>query len=351
MIRFLTCLSLGLLLSVPAVASAGDFDTKDLAGCSLPVLSGGKLANPAEPSPEEGNLFYVAGGKQQWWFWVAGPSSEMSSALLKGYADGMAQGGAWFDHENAAWEEVDGTKAARLSFKLTKDQPVAGRLLAWVHVPSKRVFWTGITPPWNSKGVSSVTPAQLDAMLTEAAGKVDCSEAEAIDRGLALFDPAPRGYKVNDSDPPRLYFLKPGHTMTLWRGRAVTADSESSCVARAATSFARFETPLEFNLAGEASATVDDFAGSGDGARCDVTQSVNGFTDQEGSTIRYVRFACPNVDDGWIEAIELTNDAVSSAENRQDLMAATCGSELPPPAPAEEPETPAEEKKQWVPGG
>ena len=131
----------------------------------------------------------------------------------------------------------------------------------------------------------------------------------------------------------------------------VTADSESSCAARAQTSFERFETPLEFNLAGEASATVDDFAGSGEGARCDVTQSVNGFTDQEGSTIRYVRFACPNVDDGWIEAIELTNDAVSSAENRQDLMAATCGSELPPPAPAEEPETPAEEKKQWVPGG
>lgn len=351
--RLLTCLSLGLLLSVPAVASAGDFEAKDLAGCSLPVLSGSKLTNAAKPTPEEGNLFYVAGGKQQWWFWVAGPSAELTPELLAGFAEGMAKGGAWFDHENATWEEVDGTKAARFSFKLTKDQPVAGRLLAWVHAPSRRVFWTGITPPWNSKGVSSVTPTQLDAMLTEAAGMADCSGASAIDRGLAYFDPAPRGYQLNDSDPPRLYFFKPGHTMTLWRGRPAGEDSETSCVTRATTDFGRFEEALGFDLAGDPEAAVDDFGGSGAGPRCDVTQPIDGFTDQEGSTARYVRFACPNVDDGWVEAIELTNEAVAAAETRQDLLAATCGSESPPPAPVEEkePETPAEEKKQWVPGG
>lgn len=346
-----TTLLLLSLLCLPGAALAGSFDSKDLGGCSLPVLSGAKLANGASPALEEGNLFYVAGGKQQWWFWVAGPGTEMTPGQLAGFAEGMAKGGAWFDHENATWEEVDGTKAARLSFKLSADQPVAGRLLAWVHPQSNRVFWTGLTPPWNSKGVSSVSAAALDALLTEAAGMVDCSAAGAVDRGLAMFDPPPRTYAINDTDPPRLYYLKPGHTMTLWRGRAASDGSETSCVARAAAEWAKFEGPLEFSRTGEATAAVDDYPGAGAGPRCDVSQPVTGFTDQEGSSVRYVRYACPGADGEWVEAIELTNDSVGAPESRQDLLSAVCGSELPPPPEPEEEPTPEQKREQWVPGG
>lgn len=345
--RLLTLCMLS-LLALPTSVMAAGFEARDLAGCKLPVLSGARTAGEMANSTENGNLFFESGGKQQWVFWLAGANEELNPKTLAVYADALGKSGAWLGAAEATWEEVDGTKAARLPFKLSKEQPVNGQMLAWAHVPSGRIFMLGVTPPWSKQGVSSVSSEVLGALLTEAAPLVDCSGAGATDRGLAMFEVAPRGYGVDTSDPPRLYYNKPGHALVLWRAGRGDVSSDVSCTTPAETVFDAFAGPLTLTYKGDINAVVDNFGGKADGPLCDVQRSVTGFTDQEGDTARYVMYPCPNAD-GAVAALEFGNPDVAKVENRADVFAAICGNELPP-EPEPEPETPAAEKKQWTPG-
>ncbi|MCO4773342.1 MAG: hypothetical protein KDA24_25135 [Deltaproteobacteria bacterium] len=344
--RFLTLVTC-LLVSLPAAALAGSFDGKDLAGCSLPVLSGAKVSDEVSNTPESGNIFYLSGGKQQWVFWLTGASAELSPESLKVYADALGNSGAWLGAEEATWSDVGTTKTATLPFKLSKDQPVAGQMLAWAHVPSGRVFWIGITPPWNSKGVSSVSAESLQALLAEAAPMIDCSGAGAVDRGLALFDPPPAGYGVDTSSPPTIRYNKPGHALVLWRAKKGAGEGKVSCESPANALFQSWGEALSLTWSEDATLVVDDIGGTGEGARCDVTRPVKGFTKEEsGDMARYVMADCPN-GEGAIAALEFHNDGIASS--RADIFTAVCASELPEPPP-EEPATPEQERKQWVPG-
>jgi len=336
------------ILMLPSHVFAGGFTPRDLAGCKLPVLSGARTAGEMANTIENGNLFFESGGKQQWVFWLAGANEELTPKTLAVYADALGKSGAWLGAADATWEEVDGTKAARLPFKLSNSQPVNGQMLAWAHVPSGRIFVIGITPPWDKRGVSAVSSEALGALLTEAAPLVDCSGAGATDRGLAMFEVPPMGYGVDTSDPPRLYYNKPGHGLVLWRAKGGDQSSDVSCTTPAETVFDAFAGPLSLTYEGEINAVIDNFSGQTDGPLCDVQRPVTGFTDQEGDTARYVMYACPNAE-GAVAALEFGNLNVAKAENRADVFGAVCGNELPT-EPEPEPATPAAEKKQWVPG-
>ncbi len=282
-------------------------------------------------------------------FWLTGASEELTPKTLKVYADALGNSGAWLGADEATWEEVGTAKVARLPFKLGKDQPVNGQLLAWAHVPSGRIFMLGITPPWNSKGVSSVSQEAVAALLTEAAPLVDCASAGAVDRGLAMLDPAPKGYGVDTSSPPTLRYNRPGHALVLWRVSPGGGDSSVSCTAPADSLFKSWAEALTLSFTGEAVAAADNLSGKGDGPRCDVSRPVSGFTEAEsGDVARYLMFDCPS-GDGAIAALEFVNEGIVGAK-RADVLAAVCGSELPP-EPEPEEATPAQEKKQWVPGG
>ena len=334
----------------PASASAGSFEAIELGGCQIPMTPGAKKASEQANTFENGNLVFNAKGLQHMVFWFPGASGELTEATVNVYAEAFGKSGAWLGVDTISWEEVEGGKAARLPVKMSKDQPVEGRMLMWASVATGRYFMYVLTPAWSSSGKATVGAEKLDALVTEAGAMVSCAGAGKVEDKLAVIDPAPQGYTVDVADMPNVAYIKGtgGHRAVLWRANVA---GDGTCVTPAETLFAGFvNADPKLSFAGPAEVAFDNLDGSEDGPVCDVSRPIKGMSSKgEGDFARYLAWPCPDEPDSLILALELVGGGI--ADLRLDVSKAVCASELPGTAlmPAE-PTTPAEERKQWVPG-
>lgn len=334
----------------PASGLAGSFESKELGGCQIPLLPGAKLSSEQSNTFENGNLVYNAKGAQHMVFWFPGASAELSASTVKVYAEAFGKSGAWLGVDSTTWEEVEGSKAARLPVKMSGDQPVEGRMLMWSSVTTGRYFMYVLTPSWSSSGKASLTPEKLDGLLTEAGGLVSCAGAGKVAEKLAVIDPAPDGYKVDTADMPNLAYLRSmgGHRAVMWRASVA---GDATCVNPAETLFAGFvNADPKLSFVGPAEIAADNLDGSEEGPRCDVSRPIKGMSSEgEGDFARYLAYPCPDDAESLILVLELVSGGV--ADRRLDVSTAVCASEVPGTAlTIEEPVTPAGPRVQWVPG-
>ncbi len=335
----------------PTLGIAGSFESKELGGCQIPLLPGAKLTSEQSNTFESGNLVFNSKGAQHMVFWFPGASAELTEATVKVYAEAFGKSGAWLGVDTISWEQVEGSKAARLPVKMSKDQPVEGRMLMWSSVATGRYFMYVLTPSWSSAGKASLSDDKLDGLLTEAGGLVSCAGAGKVADKLAVIDPAPVGYKVDLADLPSIAYLRTmgGHRAVLWRASVA---GDGSCVTPAETLFAGFvNADASLSFAGPSTIAADNLDGSEEGATCDVSRPIKGMSSEgEGDFARYLAFACPDDPDSLILALELVSGGV--ADRRLDVSQAVCAGEVPGTARTREPEpsTPAADRRQWVPG-
>ena len=334
----------------PAPADAGSFATIELGGCQIPMTPGAKKTSEQSNTFENGNLVFNAKGLQHMVFWFPGASGELTEATVNVYAEAFGKSGAWLGVDAISWEQVEGSKAARLPVKMTADQPVQGRMLMWSSVTTGRYFMYVLTPSWSTAGKASITSEALDALVTEAGAVVSCAGAGKVADKLAVIDPKPTGYAVDVADMPNVAYIKDtgGHRAVLWRASVA---GDGTCVTPAETLFGSFvNADANLSFSGPAEVAFDNLDGSEDGPRCDVTRPIKGMSSKgEGDFARYLAFSCPDDPESLILALEFVGGGI--ADIRLDVGRAVCASEMPGTAlKSNEPATPADERVQWMPG-
>lgn len=339
------------LVASLSTAHAGSFESRELGGCQIPISPGAKLTSEQANTFENGNLVFNTKGMQHMVFWFPGAAAELNEATVNVYAEAFGKSGAWLGVDSISWETVEGSKAARLPVKMSKDQPVNGRMLMWASVSTGRYFMYVLTPSWSSSGKASITRDALDALVTEAGAMVSCEGAGKVAQKLAVIDPAPEGYDVDTADMPNVAYIKQtgGHRAVLWRANVA---GDGTCVTPAETLFGSFvNADPNLSFAGPAEVVADNLDGSDAGPTCDVSRPITGMSSKgEGDFARYLAFACPDDPKSLILALEFVSGGI--ADLRLDVSEAVCASELPSTALAieKEPATPAGERVQWVPG-
>ena len=331
------------LAALPSIAHAGSgVVPTDLAGCQIPLPDGATSKEVVDDTFENGNLTYESSEIQVNLVWFPGANAELNGESLQLYIDALGNSGAWFG-DSTEWTAVGGQKAAIVPIKIGgEEQPQVGSLLIWADVASGRYFMYIATP---------LKDADLETTITAVAAGATCAGAGMVKMPIAVFDPLPPGWGVDDAGLPNMtYGRRDGKQATvLWS--APRPEAKYDCLEPAEPLLERYLLSRGLTTAGDLAVEVDDADGSQGGSYlCRVVVPVDGLSEAEGDVVSFSQWACAEDEGRIIVALDAAAGDLGDSQNML-LGEVKCLDDVPqsqvqlPDAGAEE----EEEKAQWMP--